>query len=880
MLRSILLSAVCVISSSALFSQDTLLPLPKRTTILSSDEVQTVSKKKESLQTTPATVVVITRKQLIERGYVDIVDAIQDLPGFDVNKIQSKTYANLFQLGLRQDNTERTLLMVDGVEENDLWSNWSYLSRQYPISQIKSIEVIYGPVTSLYGPRGMIGAINIITLDPDESLSDPLLSKTTAQKSNGKKSNLSVYGNLLQGNFKSRSADLTMNLKGKPGSDFSMQITGRYYRSDEHRMQGEFYDYDPSDIDSFTYNMFTMTNSSWNGGLNNFMRDMNMPMVSPYYTVFITPQGNINQITLTQAGRNRARQLDKEAYAGVVNGAPVGYSNATEDYYLGVKIKVADFTIGLRHWKLQEGNNFYQDVNEAGSANGSIWAPMNTSLYAQVQKKIGSRSSIYNLSTFSVHSLGKESNRVSFMSYGDPSTRLHIAHLLYPDSIFIGRTGVTRGSLTTTGTQGTLLERSSRFEHGWRNRYYYYQAMQARNEFRYQYTGRDNKFNLISGIDLRYTQTQGDYLTYQDFDTKLSTVQAFKDKQASVSLAKERGIAEGQLLGNNSYDIIDLGLFAQASYRVTDRFIVSAEARRDQNIIRNNGGFGTRVSPKLALVYTHNPMLNLKAIYSQGIQNASQRTRYSTDGGLTANTNLNAERIDYLSLEWSGSYGKQQSDASLQWSMVGFWYRIQDGIAVKTNSTTGTKMNIHSDTYRVKGLMTSLSYRLTSNVFLQANHSFTSPERTASVADSVFTGVRIGDVASHRINVGATGYFEHVGLLRLSLNVRSQYVAGRKVGAGTSVPKNLGVDASGTIPDYLVLHGNLGITVRSFPYLRLDLGVENILDALYYHAGPRQADASFNMPGGVRDAAFADQTVPFMSQRGRFTRLRITYNLH
>ena len=35
--------------------------------------------------------------------------------------------------------------MIYGVEENDVWLNWAYLSRQYPISNIKATEVVYGP---------------------------------------------------------------------------------------------------------------------------------------------------------------------------------------------------------------------------------------------------------------------------------------------------------------------------------------------------------------------------------------------------------------------------------------------------------------------------------------------------------------------------------------------------------------------------------------------------------------------------------------------------------------------------------------------------------------------------------------------------------------
>ncbi|MFN5761160.1 MAG: TonB-dependent receptor domain-containing protein, partial [Sphingobacteriales bacterium] len=121
---------------------------------------------------------------------------------------------------------------------------------------------------------------------------------------------------------------------------------------------------------------------------------------------------------------------------------------------------------------------------------------------------------------------------------------------------------------------------------------------------------------LSSGIDLRYTQTPGDYLIYQDFDKKATSTQAFEDKQRNIFLAKEKGIAEGRVSGLNLYNIFDLGLYAQLSYKITDKFSMVAGARRDQNTNRTSGGYGTKVSPRLTFVYQYNHVFNAKAIYS------------------------------------------------------------------------------------------------------------------------------------------------------------------------------------------------------------------------------------------------------------------------
>jgi len=126
-------------------------------------QVTSVSKKAENLLEAPATVMVVSQQDIQDRGYIDLIDLLQELPGFDISKIYGVTYANIYQRGFRQNNTERTLFLIDGVEENDLWTNTAFISRQYPLSNIERVEVVYGPASTMYGPNAFSGVINVIT---------------------------------------------------------------------------------------------------------------------------------------------------------------------------------------------------------------------------------------------------------------------------------------------------------------------------------------------------------------------------------------------------------------------------------------------------------------------------------------------------------------------------------------------------------------------------------------------------------------------------------------------------------------------------------------------------------------------------------------------
>lgn len=842
--------------------------------------VSSVSKKAEEISSAPASVELITREDLLNRGYIDLVDALSDIPGFHINKIYSVNYANIFQLGFRQENSERTLLMVDGVEENDLWLNWAYLSRQYPISSIKAIEVIYGPSSTMYGPRAFVGAINIITYDPKEVPKTPLLNKPEEQKYR----QVYLNGGVTAGQLNTKLADLTMGIRGSEKSNFSLQLTGRYFLTDDHDMSSaEFFDYDPSDIDHLGYDQLNLVKQTPDGRtLNQYLSDFKLPETSPYYTVRKDANGNVESIKLTEAGKLRAAKLDKDLYTSNVNGAPIGYSNGSRDYYFGLKMKVENVLIGFRHWKTNGGYGLYQDINDAGSNNGSRWAPKNTTMFVKFDKTLSEKITFSNLSTFNAHRLGKETNRVNFISFGNPETQLHFAHLLNPDSMIVGFKVNSQSDLLI-GSEGQLINKYSLMQHGWRNKYYFYEAQMYRNETRFFYE--DKKWDISTGIDLRSTQTQGDYYTVLDYNTNYKTVEDFKAKQKTFALAQSFGLAEGQIAGNNSYSMVDAGFYFQATHKFTDQLSVILGTRIDYNRIRSYDGFGIEGTPRIAVVY-HTPLFTAKGILSKGIQNPSQWARFSTGGGRKPNPFLEPEDISFANIEFSGKINKDPKKDFINWEVTGFAYRVLNAVATETFN--GVKKNYNTGTYEIVGSMANVLIKPLKNVVVQMNHTFTAPFQTSSRYDSsLMKPVRLGDIASHMANLSITSIHRNVGPFNFSLNLRGNYVSNKPVGRSTTQQRNAGVDYSNKIPAYLIFHSNIGFSIAKFPYIRFDFTVNNLLNGnlldpnmgIYYHAGTREAAGTFNLPGEPVGVPFADKNPPYIPQRGRFMMLRMMLDL-
>jgi outer membrane cobalamin receptor len=115
----------------------------------------------------PATVRIITSETIKENGFLTLEDALSILPGFQFrNIIGFNSY--VFQRGIPNQNN-LALLLVDGIQVNELNSGGFYSGGQFNMENVHRIEVIYGPASALYGTNAISGIINIITGEPESN---------------------------------------------------------------------------------------------------------------------------------------------------------------------------------------------------------------------------------------------------------------------------------------------------------------------------------------------------------------------------------------------------------------------------------------------------------------------------------------------------------------------------------------------------------------------------------------------------------------------------------------------------------------------------------------------------------------------------------------
>ncbi len=120
-----------------------------------------------------ASTTVITAKQILEAGAKTAADAVRMSPGITVN--QAGQLGSLTSTYIRGAKPNQVLILIDGARfSSEAFVSGADLSK-IPAEDIQRIEVIRGPVSSLYGSEAIGGVINIITKKPTETAGNTTL---------------------------------------------------------------------------------------------------------------------------------------------------------------------------------------------------------------------------------------------------------------------------------------------------------------------------------------------------------------------------------------------------------------------------------------------------------------------------------------------------------------------------------------------------------------------------------------------------------------------------------------------------------------------------------------------------------------------------------
>ncbi|EQB39731.1 hypothetical protein M947_05245 [Sulfurimonas hongkongensis] len=140
---------------------------------------------------------IITAKDIKRTGASSIKEALEGVVGLNMG-VNDASINGRQNISIRGTDSKNTLILVDGERISGSDSQIGHSDFQYnwiPMSAISKIEVIRGPMSSLYGSSAIGGVVNIITKKPTEKTQGDITLETgKASRDGGENMEVSISG--------------------------------------------------------------------------------------------------------------------------------------------------------------------------------------------------------------------------------------------------------------------------------------------------------------------------------------------------------------------------------------------------------------------------------------------------------------------------------------------------------------------------------------------------------------------------------------------------------------------------------------------------------------------------------------------------------------
>ncbi|AOJ79479.1 TonB-dependent receptor [Burkholderia savannae] len=163
-LKPAVAAALYLMGTSAGWAQPAAEPAPAGDAAALKAIVVTASQREQAIKEAPASISVITREDIEAKPYTSFADIVGKVEGVSVVGASP----NDQDISIRGMPGEYTLILVDGRRQNtretmNRGTGGVQSNLLPPLSAIERIEVVRGPMSSLYGADAMGGVINVIT---------------------------------------------------------------------------------------------------------------------------------------------------------------------------------------------------------------------------------------------------------------------------------------------------------------------------------------------------------------------------------------------------------------------------------------------------------------------------------------------------------------------------------------------------------------------------------------------------------------------------------------------------------------------------------------------------------------------------------------------
>jgi len=229
--------------------------------------ITSASKSLQNIQDVTANVSVITAKEIEERGYTTVAQALHAIAGISIT--QNGGLGQTTSVTLRGMESKRTLVLIDGIQYNDVTGLNGAPFQHIMVDNIAQIEIIKGAQSGVWGADASAGVINIIT----------------------KKASLGTHGSfhIEGGSFNTKKYGVSLS---KKTNTLSIKLTQNIVKSDGYSAQQP----QDKDLDSLEDDDYKNTTTSFDLGyqINGSNKiDMSHTIIdaSGAYDTFANPNG-------------------------------------------------------------------------------------------------------------------------------------------------------------------------------------------------------------------------------------------------------------------------------------------------------------------------------------------------------------------------------------------------------------------------------------------------------------------------------------------------------------------------------------------------------------------------------------------------------------
>lgn len=128
------------------------------------DEVSIATRHETAIAKAPSIITVITAEEIKNAGYRTFIEILGTVPGFEILKMVDMGHSIPAVRGVRSES--RVRIMMNGhLALNPVRGGIFEMFDQFPVENIKRIEIIRGPGSAVYGENAFLAVINIITFD-------------------------------------------------------------------------------------------------------------------------------------------------------------------------------------------------------------------------------------------------------------------------------------------------------------------------------------------------------------------------------------------------------------------------------------------------------------------------------------------------------------------------------------------------------------------------------------------------------------------------------------------------------------------------------------------------------------------------------------------